>query len=79
MTKKKVTDCVIVRGEIATMIETIATVEVIAPSEKEACEFAEETLKPYYSGYPQRIGFTIVEIVTSRPITKVLSLNVIKR
>jgi hypothetical protein len=69
-------ECVILRGEIATLEEdSIAMTIVIAPSEEEAKKHAEKVLNPYFSGYPQRIGFFYVgPIYLLQPVTKTVLL-----
>ena len=69
-------ECVMMMGRVSTLTEdSVAIAIVIASSEKAACEYAEQVLKPYYSGYPQRIGFFILDsYILFPPITKTIFL-----
>lgn len=75
MAQKDATECTMMMGEIATMQEdSIAIVVVIAPSEEEAQKYAEKVLTPYYTGYPQRMGFYYMRPILLSPVTKTIFL-----
>jgi hypothetical protein len=69
------------RGEVASLNEgSTAMTIVIAPTEKDAQEYAEKVLGPYYKGYPQRIGFFYIQtIFLPSPITKTVLLYTLEK
>ena len=73
-------ECTLIKGEVASLeAGTTAIAIVIAPSEKEAQEYAEKALKPYYSGYPQRIGFSYIGSILFLPTAKTIFLYDIEK
>lgn len=73
--QKDATECIMMKGEIARMNEEPSAISiVIAPSEKEAQQYAEKVLEPYYSGYPQRLNFSFIQLLVLPPITKTVFL-----
>jgi hypothetical protein len=77
---KEMKECKMIKGEVASLEGgTTAMTIVIAPSEKEAQEYAKKVLKPYYSGYPQRIGFFYVGPILLPPTTKTIFLYALEK